>query len=62
MCTNEKSEATFLPVLYIENTHTQMQISYKPVVKLAMTKILMHTSKGEEINFKFLFIQFRFVR
>ena len=37
MCTNEKSEATFLPVLYIENTHTHMQISYKPVVKLAMT-------------------------
>ena len=32
-----------------------MQISYKPVVQACHDfKILMHTSKGEEINFKFL--------
>ena len=44
-------------------THTHMQISYKAVVQACRDfKILMHTSKGEEINFKFLFIQFRFVR
>ena len=41
--------------------HTQ--ISYKPVVQACNDfKILMHTSKGEQINFKFLFIQFRLVR
>ena len=32
-----------------------MQISYKPVVQACQDfKILMCTSKGEEINFKFL--------
>ena len=32
-----------------------MQISYKPVVQACHDfKILMYTSKGEEINFKFL--------
>ena len=40
-----------------------MQIYYKPVVQACHDfKLLMHTSKGEEINFNFLFIQFRFVR
>ena len=38
-------------------------ISYNPVGRACHDfKILMHTSKGEEINFKFLFIQFKFVR
>ena len=34
MRTNEKRKATFLPVLYVEktHTHTHMRISYKPVV------------------------------
>ena len=41
---------------YMMKTHTLMQISYKPVVQACHDfKILMHTSKGEEINFKFLF-------
>ena len=48
---------------YVLKTHIHMQISYKPVVQACHDlKILMHSSKGEEINFKFLFIQFRFVR
>ena len=35
-----------------------MQISYKPVVRARHDfKIFMHTSKGKEVNFKFLFIQ-----
>ena len=38
---------------YMLKTH--MQISNKPVVQACHDfKILMHTSKGEEINFKFL--------
>ena len=38
-----------------------MQISHKPVVQACYDfKILMHTSKGEEINFKFQVIQLRF--
>ena len=42
---------------------TQMQISNKPVVQACHDfKILTHISKGEEINFKFLFVQFRIVR
>ena len=54
MCTKEKSLTTFLSVLYIENTHTCLQISYKPVVQACHDfKILIHISKGEEINFKF---------
>ena len=40
---------------YMLQTHTHMQISYKPVVQACHDfKILMYTSKGEEINFKFL--------
>ena len=40
-----------------------MQISHKPVVQACHDlKILGHTSKGEKIDFKFLFIQFRLVR
>ena len=40
-----------------------MQISSKPVVQACDDlEIWMHTSKGEQINFKLLFIQFRFVR
>ena len=40
-----------------------MQISYKPVVQACHDlKILMHTSKGEEVNFRFLLMQFGFVR
>ena len=36
-----------------------MQISYKPVVQACDDfEIFMHTSKGEQINIKFLFIQF----
>ena len=36
-----------------------MQISSKSVVQTRDDfEILMHTSKGEQINFKFLFIQF----
>ena len=39
-----------------------MQISYKPVVQACHDfKIFMYTSKGREMNFKFLYIQFRFV-
>ena len=35
-----------------------MQISYKPVVQARHDfNIFMHTSKGKEVNFKFLFIQ-----
>ena len=46
---------------YMLKTH--MQISNKPVVQACHDfKILTHTSKGEEINFKFLFVQFRIVR
>ena len=42
---------------YMLKKHTQMQISYKPVVQAYHDfKILMHTSKGEEINFKFIFM------
>ena len=42
---------------YMLNTHTHMQISYKPVVQACHDfKILMYTSKGEEINFKFLLL------
>ena len=62
MCINEKAKEPFYR-FYVLKTHTHMQISYKPVVQACHDfKILMHTSKGEEINFKFLFIQFRFVR
>ena len=40
-----------------------MQISCKPIVQAYNDfEILMHTSKGEQINFMFLFIQFRLVR
>ena len=43
--------------------HTHMQISSKPVVQACDDlEIWMHTSKGEQIHFKLLFIQFRFVR
>ena len=60
----KKSSATFLTgFICLKHTHTHKQISYKPVVQACHDlKILMHTSKGEEINFKFLFIQFRFFR
>ena len=45
---------------YMLKTH--LQISYKPVAQACHDfKIFMH-SKGKEINFKFLFIQFRFVK
>ena len=41
---------------YMLKTHMHMQISYKPVVQACLDlKILMHTLKGEEINFKFFF-------
>ena len=41
--------------------HMHMHISYKPVVQESDDfEILMHTSKGEQINFKFLFIQFTY--
>ena len=41
----------------------QMQISCKPVVQACKDfEILMFTSKGEQIDFKFLFIQFRLVK
>ena len=47
---------------YMLKRHTHMQISYTPVVQARHGfKILMYTSKGEETNLKFLFIQFRFV-
>ena len=43
--------------------HMQMQISCKPVVQACKDfEILMFTSKGEQIDFKFLFIQFRLVK
>ena len=43
---------------YMLKTHTHMQISYKPVVQARHDfKIFMHTSKGKEVSFKFLFIQ-----
>ena len=43
--------------------HARMQISYKPVIQACYDFIiLMHTSKREQIDFKFLFIQFRLVR
>ena len=46
---------------YMLKTHTHMQISCKPVVQACHDfKILVDTSRGEEINFKFLFIQFSF--
>ena len=39
---------------YMLKAHTHMQISYKPVVQACHDfKILIHISKGEEINFKF---------
>ena len=45
-------------VLYVEK-HMHMQISVKLVAEACDDfKILTHTSKGEQINFKFLFIQF----
>ena len=38
-----------------------MHISYKPVVQASDDfEILTHTSKGEQINVKFLFIQFTY--
>ena len=41
----------------------RIQISHKPVVQACDAFIiLMHTSKGEQINFKFKFIQFRLGR
>ena len=43
--------------------HTCMQVSYKPVVQACHDfEIFMHTSKGEQVNFKFLVIQFRLMR
>ena len=43
--------------------HTCMQVSNKPVVQACHDfKIFMHTSKGEQVNFKFLVIQFRLMR
>ena len=48
---------------YMFKTHTHMQISYNSVVQACHDfKIMMHTSKREETNFKFMFIQCRFVR
>ena len=48
---------------FMLKTHTHMQMSYKPVFHVCHDfKSLMHTSKGEEIKFEFLLIQFRFVR
>ena len=50
-------EVVIIPVLNVENTH--MQISHKRVIQACHDfKILTHTSKGEEINFKFQCIQF----
>ena len=42
--------------------HTCMQVSYRPVVQCHDFKIFMHTSKGDQVNFKFLVIQFRLMR
>ena len=43
--------------------HKRMQISYKPVVQACHDfLILMHSSKEQQIKFKFLFIQFMLVR
>ena len=60
---NSKHQSSFLFCLKFHRFYMLMQIYYKPVVQACHDfKLLMHTSKGEEINFKFLFIQFRFVR
>ena len=72
MCTNEKAKQTFLPVPLGHVVKSfkvvtilgficwkHMQIPSKPVVQAYDDfEILMHTSRGEQINFKFLFIQF----
>ena len=71
MCNNEKAKQTFLQHLPVSLWHVvklfevviiigkNMQISSKPVIQACNDfKILMHTSKGEQINFTFLFIQF----
>ena len=59
----KKAKQPFYQFYIMLKTHTHMQISYKPVVQACHDiKIFMHTSKGKEINFKFLFSQFRFVR
>ena len=56
-----KSLQVIIQVSMLE-THAHAD-SYKPVVQAWHDFIiLMHTSKGEQINFKFLFVQFRLVR
>ena len=40
---------------FMLKTHTHADVCHD-------FKSLMHTSKGKEINYKFLLIQFRFVR
>ena len=50
-------EVVIIPVSYIENTCTRrfsVNLKFKPV--------MTPPSKGEQINFMFLYIQFRLVR
>ena len=43
--------------------HSRIQISYKPLVQACDDfKILIQTSRGEQLNFKFVFIQFRLMK
>ena len=48
--------------IFIYRKHMHMQISCKPIVQACDDfEILMPFSKGEQINFMFLYIQFRLV-
>ena len=55
-------EVVIIPVLYNENTWTcrfPVNLQFKPVMTL---KFWCPPSKGEQINFMFLYIQFKLVR
>ena len=55
VCYVVKSFEVLIPVLMLK---TYTQISYTPVVQACHDfKILRLTSKGEQMNFKFMFIQ-----
>ena len=59
MFVNEKAMQTFLQHLPVPLWHIFFKIPSKRIVQTCDDfEILMHTSKGEQINFKFLFILF----
>ena len=59
MCTNEKAKQTFLQHLPVPVRHVikSLEVVKIPVQVRDYFEILMHTSKRQQIIFKFLFIQ-----